>query len=93
MLVTTGPDGSLQVFGAARILHKSCHNDDENGFSLRSEMCHFTEHIGPREPPMVSVYLREAEQQVNAAHVEKAAARVLIIKETLRLPLLHCSVS
>lgn len=59
-----------------------CHNDDdENGFSLWSEQCPFKEHVRAREPPMVSSCLLMAEQQVNAAHMEKAAARVLIIKE------------
>lgn len=64
---------------------QSYHNDDENGFSLWSEQCHFAEHVRASEPPMVSSCLLMAEQQVNAAHMEKAAARVLIIKEDLRL--------
>jgi len=49
-------------------------NDDENGFSLSL----WWEHIGAREPPLASFYLRMAEQQVNAAHMENA----LIIKES-----------
>lgn len=60
-------------------------NDDENGFSPWSEQSHFTEHIRPREPPVVSFCPRVDEQQVNAAHVEEAAATELIIKEAQRL--------
>lgn len=88
VLVTTRPDGSLQVSGAIfpiQNLHESCHNDDEDGFSLWSEQCHFTEDIRAWKPPMVSFCLWMAKQQVNAAHMEKAAARVLIIKEALWL--------
>lgn len=51
-------------------LHWSRHVHDEDGFSLRSKRCHFTEHIRAGEPPMVSVCIRTAEQQVNAAHME-----------------------
>lgn len=85
--VTSQPDGSLQASGAifspSRIYMS--HNDDENGFSLWSEQRHFTEHIRAREPPMVSCCLWKAEQQVNGAHMEKADARVLIIKKALHL--------
>lgn len=88
VLVTTRPDGSLQVSGAifpSQNLHECCHNDDENGFSLWSEQCHFTEHIRAWEPPVVTFCQWMAEQQVNAARMGKAAARVLIIKEALHL--------
>ena len=87
-LVTTRPDGSLQEYGAispSQNLHESCQNRDENGFSLWSEQWHFAKHIRPWEPPMVSFGLWMVEQQVTTVHMEKAAARELIIKEALRL--------
>ena len=58
MLVTSRPDGSLQVSGAifpSKNLHVSCYNDDEDGLSLWSEQCHLTEHITACEPPIVSL--------------------------------------
>lgn len=51
------------------------------GFLCGPSSVPFKEHVRAREPPMASSCLLMAEQQVNAAHMEKAAARVLIIKE------------
>lgn len=82
--VTTRPDGGLHVSGAARIYMSPVTMMMKMGFLCGLSSATLQSTLGHGNLLWcLSVWM--AEQQVNAAHMEKAAARVLIIKEALRL--------
>lgn len=63
-----GPDGGLCVWSGPAMMKMAL-------FFPWFSKCHFTEHVSPQEPPIVSRCPLMAEQQVNGVHMEKGCCQ------------------